>query len=360
MTVDDENSVYVGGLPYDATEDSVRRVFNIYGAIVAVKIINDQKTRGKCYGFVTFTNPRSAIDAINDMDGKTIDGRVVRVNEVTTRSQRSNFSRDHVRRNADRGTNWGRARNQERDHDRDEDRHRDPYNDRSRERGHSWNRNEDRERGYDPAYDHDQSRDHFLDTDQDLEDNERDHSDNYEQERERDRDLDWDQGVDVDVSNGHLKTAIINKDQHFRKHNGSPVIDRRSRELSSDSSGRKYKRQCVQVEEQIEKLSQRREDLKTEVSLMEEQIGEKHQLILDLQKKSKKLEDALISAKKLSSQRQSQLSKLHKGFLKVRDYTEKLKNCEEELKYLVDSSMTGNEMGDNAGSRDGVLANGNA
>ncbi|XP_038695594.1 zinc finger CCCH domain-containing protein 25 isoform X2 [Tripterygium wilfordii] len=357
MTVDDENSVYVGGLPYDATEDSVRRVFNIYGAIVAVKIINDQKTRGKCYGFVTFTNPRSAIDAINDMDGKTIDGRVVRVNEVTTRSQRSNFSRDHVRRNADRGTNWGRARNQERDHDRDEDRHRDPYNDRSRERGHSWNRNEDRERGYDPAYDHDQSRDHFLDTDQDLEDNERDHSDNYEQERERDRDLDWDQGVDVDVSNGHLKTAIINKDQHFRKHNGSPVIDRRSRELSSDSSGRKYKRQ---VEEQIEKLSQRREDLKTEVSLMEEQIGEKHQLILDLQKKSKKLEDALISAKKLSSQRQSQLSKLHKGFLKVRDYTEKLKNCEEELKYLVDSSMTGNEMGDNAGSRDGVLANGNA
>lgn len=35
-----------------------------------LQIINDRSTRGKCYGFVTYTNPRSAIDAINDMDGR--------------------------------------------------------------------------------------------------------------------------------------------------------------------------------------------------------------------------------------------------------------------------------------------------
>lgn len=35
-----------------------------------LQIINDQRTRGKCYCFVTFTNPRSAIDAINDMNGR--------------------------------------------------------------------------------------------------------------------------------------------------------------------------------------------------------------------------------------------------------------------------------------------------
>lgn len=34
------------------------------------QIINDRSTRGKCYGFVTFTNPRSAVDAIKDMDGR--------------------------------------------------------------------------------------------------------------------------------------------------------------------------------------------------------------------------------------------------------------------------------------------------
>lgn len=38
MTIDDDNSIYVGGLPYNATEDSIRKVFNLYGAIVAVKV----------------------------------------------------------------------------------------------------------------------------------------------------------------------------------------------------------------------------------------------------------------------------------------------------------------------------------
>ena len=98
--MDDDSSIYVGGLPYDATEETIRTVFNLYGAILDVKvhfsnsisfrvltnlvfrhfvlianffflqIINDQRTRGKCYCFVTFTNPRSAIDAINDMNGR--------------------------------------------------------------------------------------------------------------------------------------------------------------------------------------------------------------------------------------------------------------------------------------------------
>lgn len=38
MTIDDESSIYVGGLPYDATEDTVRRVFDPYGEVVAVKV----------------------------------------------------------------------------------------------------------------------------------------------------------------------------------------------------------------------------------------------------------------------------------------------------------------------------------
>ncbi|KAI4344072.1 hypothetical protein L6164_011344 [Bauhinia variegata] len=94
MTIDDESSIYIGGLPYDATEDNLHTVFDLYGAIVDIKIINDQRTRGKCYGFITFTNPRSAVDAINDMNG----------------------------RNGD----WDRSRGRDRDynHDRDKDRNR--------------------------------------------------------------------------------------------------------------------------------------------------------------------------------------------------------------------------------------------
>lgn len=34
------------------------------------QLINDRGVGGKCYGFVTYTNPRSAVDAISDMDGR--------------------------------------------------------------------------------------------------------------------------------------------------------------------------------------------------------------------------------------------------------------------------------------------------
>jgi RNA recognition motif-containing protein len=40
MTIDDDRSIYIGGLPYNASEDTLRRVFNLYGSIVAVKVIN--------------------------------------------------------------------------------------------------------------------------------------------------------------------------------------------------------------------------------------------------------------------------------------------------------------------------------
>lgn len=36
------------------------------------QIVNDHGIGGKCYGFVTFTNPRSAVDAINDMNGRVM------------------------------------------------------------------------------------------------------------------------------------------------------------------------------------------------------------------------------------------------------------------------------------------------
>lgn len=38
MTIADGNSVYVGGLPYDANEDSIRKAFDLYGRVCAVKV----------------------------------------------------------------------------------------------------------------------------------------------------------------------------------------------------------------------------------------------------------------------------------------------------------------------------------
>ncbi|XWS71975.1 hypothetical protein CRYUN_Cryun02cG0000900 [Craigia yunnanensis] len=268
MTIDDDSSVYVGGLPYDATEASIRRVFSLYGAVVAVKIVNDHTTRGKFYGFVTFTNPRSAYDAINDMNGRTIDGRVVRVNEVTTRGGRSNFSRDRSRQS-------------------------------------------DRDRagiekeiviviengiGIDIVID----RDH----DRDVEDNVQEEIRDHIQDWERDHELNLDQDREIAGTNGYHISVDEDKEQQLRRWNGSMSNDQHGRGLSSDSSD-----DYNQMKKELERSVQSREELKTEISLMEGRLEERQQIVLDLQKKSKTLEDALVAAKKLSSRRKIQLTK---------------------------------------------------
>ena len=49
MTIDDESSIYVGGLPYDSTKDTVLRVFEFYGAVLDVKV--RQTNISSCFHF---------------------------------------------------------------------------------------------------------------------------------------------------------------------------------------------------------------------------------------------------------------------------------------------------------------------
>ncbi|XP_021276651.1 zinc finger CCCH domain-containing protein 25 [Herrania umbratica] len=347
MTIDDDSSVYVGGLPYDATEASIRRVFSLYGAVVAVKIVNDHSTRGKCYGFVTFTNPRSAYDAINDMNGRTIDGRVVRVNEVTTRGGRLNFNRDRSRRGE-----WDRGHERERDHDRDRERYRDRYSDRSEEHEQSRDHDVGRGRGYE-HHDHDRAGEYSLDRDlnRDVEDNvqgeSRDHIQDWES---HELSLDQNREIDGSGTNGYHRSLDEDNEQQLRW-NGSINNDHHSRGLSSDSSD-----DYNQMKKDLEGLIESREELRKEISLMEGRLEDRQEIVLDLQKKSKTLEDSLIAAKKLSSRRKMQLTKLHKCFLQVKEYREKLKTCEQELQSLVDSAILESE--DDVAVRGGILANG--
>ncbi|KAJ8442350.1 hypothetical protein Cgig2_018606 [Carnegiea gigantea] len=344
MTMDDENSIYVGGLPYECTESQLRRVFELYGSVVAVKItaaynylsahkahirggeliINDRGVGGKCYGFVTFTNPRSAAEAIEEMDGRTIGGRVVRVNEVKSRGAggRSNYGREKFRRN-ERELDWDKGRDRERDSD---------YG-RERPRDHSREHGGERERRYDHTYDPDQARDfvHGRDRDKgrDEEEWEQDYDRTRDQEWERDDDFETAEDRRLDRDDDHDRRGEENKDQYIKR---KTSYDRHSRELSSESSDYYH-----QVEEQLDSLIKRREELRKEKSDMEQRLEEKKQLIVDLQKKSMKLEDALTSSKKLSSKRQMQLNKLHKCFQQVKEYGEKLKTSEQDLQDLVNS-----------------------
>ncbi|KAD4180453.1 hypothetical protein E3N88_29044 [Mikania micrantha] len=253
-------------------------------------IINDRGVGGKCYGFVTFTNPRSAVNAINDMDGRTVDGRVVKVNEVKTRSGRSNFGHDNFRHNNNRDIEFDRGR------DRDYGRERD----RSRDQNREWSRDRDqgKERGFDRTRDVDRSRDRFVDRDRGH-DRDKD-LDDIDLEHERDHNQ-----SDVDQDKDMIRSGNKYKDQPTKLTNGSDTRERHSREYPSGSSHGDHD----QVAKQLDISRQRIEELQKEVIHMEELVEERGDHVSKLREKSQKLEDVLASARKLTSNRKKQLIK---------------------------------------------------
>ena len=81
--------IYVGNLPYGATEDELRELFGEHGKVSSVDILLDRNTgRSRGFGFVEMDDADAdkAIDALN---GKDMDGRPLRVNEAKERRERS-------------------------------------------------------------------------------------------------------------------------------------------------------------------------------------------------------------------------------------------------------------------------------
>jgi RNA recognition motif-containing protein len=82
--------LYVGSLPYSVDETQLRELFEPYGALESVRIINDRMTgRSKGFGFVEFESPESASEAIAQVNGKEVDGRSLVVNEARPQAPRS-------------------------------------------------------------------------------------------------------------------------------------------------------------------------------------------------------------------------------------------------------------------------------
>jgi cold-inducible RNA-binding protein len=83
------NKLFVGGLSWDTTEDSLRTLFAGVGTVATVAIITDKfsgKSRG--FGFVEMANPDDAQKAIQELNGKQLDGRTIVVNEAKPMPQR--------------------------------------------------------------------------------------------------------------------------------------------------------------------------------------------------------------------------------------------------------------------------------
>nr|XP_057923082.1 cold inducible RNA binding protein a isoform X2 [Doryrhamphus excisus] len=101
----DEGKLFVGGLNFTTTEDSLAGAFGKYGTIEKVDVIRDKETgRSRGFGFVKYENVEDAKDALEAMNGKTLDGRSIRVDEAGKGSR----SRGAFNSGGQRGSGGGR------------------------------------------------------------------------------------------------------------------------------------------------------------------------------------------------------------------------------------------------------------
>ena len=76
-----ENRLYVGNLPFSATDEELKQVFSAHGTVTEVTIISDRVTgRSRGFAFVTMSSPDEANAAVTGMHGKDFGGRNLTVN----------------------------------------------------------------------------------------------------------------------------------------------------------------------------------------------------------------------------------------------------------------------------------------
>jgi RNA recognition motif-containing protein len=102
-------NIYVSNLSFNVHDEDLREFFTPFGEVTSAKIINDRTTgRSRGFGFVEMTDAAAAKNAIQSLDGGTVDGRTVRVVEAkpkedtgfsggSSKSSRSPFKRDNNR-----------------------------------------------------------------------------------------------------------------------------------------------------------------------------------------------------------------------------------------------------------------------
>ena len=74
--------LYIGNLPFTATEDELRQLFGQHGTVHSVALINDRETgRPRGFGFIEMDDDAIS-GAIQALDGKELGGRALRVNQA--------------------------------------------------------------------------------------------------------------------------------------------------------------------------------------------------------------------------------------------------------------------------------------
>ena len=81
--------LYVGNLPYSVTQQTLEETFGQCGTVDSVNVITDRDTgQSKGFGFIEMSNDSEAQKAIQELNGTSIDGREIKVNEAKPKAPR--------------------------------------------------------------------------------------------------------------------------------------------------------------------------------------------------------------------------------------------------------------------------------
>ena len=83
--------LYVGRLPYQTTDQDLADIFGQLGQVLSATVIIDRDSgRSKGFGFVEMSNDQEARNAIDQLNGSTLEGRTIIVNEAHERTEPRN------------------------------------------------------------------------------------------------------------------------------------------------------------------------------------------------------------------------------------------------------------------------------
>lgn len=81
-------NIYVGNLPFSTDATELENLFAEYGSVDRAQVISDRETgRSRGFGFVEMSSDEEAQNAIEELNGKELEGRQLRVNVAKERSR---------------------------------------------------------------------------------------------------------------------------------------------------------------------------------------------------------------------------------------------------------------------------------
>jgi RNA recognition motif-containing protein len=84
-------NIYVSGLSFNTTSESLQGLFAEYGEVTSARVITDRMTgRSRGFGFVEMSNDEEAQKAIDELNNTTFEDRTITVNVAREKTERSN------------------------------------------------------------------------------------------------------------------------------------------------------------------------------------------------------------------------------------------------------------------------------